>query len=62
MCVFHVCYNYSIVGVPCFQVIRTPQTSEETFKKMVDFGQALGKSTVECKVCYSNDAFTQDVF
>lgn len=32
------------------QVVRGPQTSESTFKALVNFGQALGKTTVDCKV------------
>ncbi|XP_050391069.1 hydroxyacyl-coenzyme A dehydrogenase, mitochondrial [Patella vulgata] len=31
------------------EVIRTPDTSDETFKSLVDFGKAMGKVTVECK-------------
>nr|CAD7434762.1 unnamed protein product [Timema monikensis] len=32
-----------------FQVIRIPETSDETYKKMMDWGQALGKTTITCK-------------
>lgn len=31
------------------EVIRTPATSEETYRSMVEFGKAIGKVTVECK-------------
>ncbi|KAK6187142.1 hypothetical protein SNE40_005230 [Patella caerulea] len=31
------------------EVIRTPDTNDETFKSLVDFGKAMGKVTVECK-------------
>jgi 3-hydroxyacyl-CoA dehydrogenase len=30
-------------------VVRIPETSNETFKKMMDFGAAVGKTTVVCK-------------
>ncbi|XP_013389286.1 hydroxyacyl-coenzyme A dehydrogenase, mitochondrial [Lingula anatina] len=31
------------------EVIRIPETSDDTFKSLVAFGQAVGKTTVECK-------------
>nr|CAD7573260.1 unnamed protein product [Timema californicum] len=31
------------------EVIRIPETSDETYKKMMDWGQALGKTTITCK-------------
>ena len=31
------------------EVVRIPQTSDETYNAMSDWGQALGKATVECK-------------
>ena len=31
------------------EVVRIPQTSDATYNAMVDWGQALGKATVECK-------------
>ncbi|CAF1617710.1 unnamed protein product, partial [Didymodactylos carnosus] len=31
------------------EVIRTSSTSDETFQTLMDFGQALGKTTVRCK-------------
>jgi len=31
------------------EVIRIPQTSDDTFKSLMDFGQALGKECVKCK-------------
>jgi 3-hydroxyacyl-CoA dehydrogenase len=33
------------------EVIRTASTSEETFETLLNFGKALGKTTVSCKVC-----------
>lgn len=33
-----------------FQVIRIPETSEETFSTLLEFGKNLGKATVNCKV------------
>jgi 3-hydroxyacyl-CoA dehydrogenase len=33
------------------EVIRTSSTSDETFQTLMDFGKALGKATVSCKVC-----------
>jgi 3-hydroxyacyl-CoA dehydrogenase len=32
------------------QVIRLPETSDATFNTLVEFGQGLGKTTVEAKV------------
>lgn len=31
------------------EVIRTAETSEETYKKMMDFGQGMGKVCITCK-------------
>ncbi|CAG0901210.1 unnamed protein product [Darwinula stevensoni] len=31
------------------EVIRIPETSDETYKKLLEFGKAMGKHTVECK-------------
>jgi 3-hydroxyacyl-CoA dehydrogenase len=31
------------------EVIRTPQTSDETFKSLIEFGKSIGKTTVDCK-------------
>lgn len=31
------------------EVVRTPETSEETFQKLLAWGKALGKTTVSCK-------------
>ena len=31
------------------EVVRIPETSTETFNAMVAWGEALGKSTVDCK-------------
>lgn len=31
------------------EVVKIPETSSETFDKLVNFGQAMGKTTVECK-------------
>ena len=31
------------------EVVRIPETSDATYNAMVDWGQALGKATVECK-------------
>ena len=31
-------------------MIRLPETSDDTFQTLVDFGEALGKTTVEAKV------------
>jgi hypothetical protein len=39
------------------EVIRTSSTSDETFQTMLNFGKALGKTTVSCKVCYSISHF-----
>jgi 3-hydroxyacyl-CoA dehydrogenase len=33
------------------QVIKTPETSQETFQALLNFGKAVGKATVEAKVC-----------
>ena len=33
-----------------FQVIRIPETSDETFNNLLAFGKAMGKTTVNCKV------------
>jgi hypothetical protein len=33
------------------EVIRTSSTSDETFETMLQFGKALRKTTVSCKVC-----------
>ena len=35
-----------------WQVIRIPETSDETFNSLLEFGAAVGKTTVNCKVCY----------
>ena len=32
------------------QVVRIPETSNQTFGKLVEFGQQVGKTTVEAKV------------
>jgi 3-hydroxyacyl-CoA dehydrogenase len=32
------------------EVIRTSSTSDETFQILLNFGKALGKTTVSCKV------------
>ena len=32
------------------QVVRIPETSNQTFGKLVEFGQDVGKTTVEAKV------------
>ncbi len=39
------------------EVIRTSSTSDETFQTMLNFGNALGKTTVSCKVCYHRSFF-----
>jgi 3-hydroxyacyl-CoA dehydrogenase len=31
------------------QVIRTPETSDETYNKLVEWGKAIGKVTITCK-------------
>jgi 3-hydroxyacyl-CoA dehydrogenase len=31
------------------KVIRTPETSDETYKKMMNWGKAIGKTTITCK-------------
>lgn len=31
------------------EVIRIPETSDETFNKMLEWGKAMGKATVKCK-------------
>ena len=31
-------------------MIRIPETTDETFGKLLDFGKAMGKATVNCKV------------
>ncbi|PVD39042.1 hypothetical protein C0Q70_01669 [Pomacea canaliculata] len=31
------------------EVVKTPETSTDTFQQLVNFGKALGKTTVECK-------------
>jgi 3-hydroxyacyl-CoA dehydrogenase len=31
------------------KVIRIPETSDETYEKMVAWGKALGKTTITCK-------------
>ena len=33
------------------EVVCTSSTSDETFQTMLDFGKALEKTTVSCKVC-----------
>lgn len=38
------------------EVIRIAPTSDETFQTMLQFGKALGKTTVSCKV---NTCFRQ---
>jgi 3-hydroxyacyl-CoA dehydrogenase len=35
------------------EVVRTPQTSDETTKTLFNFGKALGKHVVDCKVLNS---------
>ena len=35
-----------------FQVIRTPETSDETFNKLMEFSKNLKKTPVSCKVCF----------
>ena len=35
-----------------FQVIRIPETSDETFNNLLAFGKAMGKTTVNCKVIH----------
>jgi hypothetical protein len=32
------------------QVVRGPNTSDDTFKKLIEYGQKVGKTTVDCKV------------
>jgi len=32
------------------EIIKTPQTSDETFQSLIAWGKAMGKKTVECKV------------
>lgn len=34
-----------------YQVIRIPETSDETFSSLLEYGAAVGKTTVNCKVC-----------
>jgi len=31
------------------EVVRIPETSDDTFNAMIDWGQAMGKATVDCK-------------
>jgi len=31
------------------KVIRTPETSDDTYKMMMIWGQAIGKTTITCK-------------
>jgi len=31
------------------KVIRTPETSDDTYKMMMTWGQAIGKTTITCK-------------
>jgi len=31
------------------EVVRIPETTDDTFNALVDFGQAMGKTTVDCK-------------
>jgi 3-hydroxyacyl-CoA dehydrogenase len=31
------------------KVIRTPETSDETYEKMMAWGKAIGKTTITCK-------------
>lgn len=31
------------------EVIRTPHTSDETYQAMMEWGKALGKSTITCR-------------
>lgn len=47
------------------EVIRTSSTSDETFQTLLNFGKALGKTTVSCKVClafYSNKSISFDIY
>ena len=34
----------------CLQVVRTADTSDETFEALLAFGKAMKKVTVSCKV------------
>ena len=36
--------------VCCVKVIRIPETRQETHQALLDFGKAMGKTTVEAKV------------
>nr|CAD7392348.1 unnamed protein product [Timema cristinae] len=38
-----------VLVMKLLEVIRIPETSDETYKKMMDWGQALGKTTITCK-------------
>lgn len=40
--------------------MKIPETSPETFQKLTDFGKALGKTTVECKVNHQTSDFGYD--
>jgi 3-hydroxyacyl-CoA dehydrogenase len=44
------------------EVIRTSSTSDETFQTMLNFGKALGKTTVSCKVCYNIQIFLIHIY
>lgn len=33
------------------EVVRFDQTSDETFNTLLEYGKAIGKTTVKCKVC-----------
>jgi len=46
-CQFLKCYLH--------QVVRTQETSEETHKALLEFGRAMGKTTVDAKVCQNNN-------
>ena len=41
---------YLFIYLFLWQVVRIPGTTDATFKSLVDFGQKLGKTTVDCKV------------
>lgn len=36
-----------------YQVVRIPETSDESYKALLDFGRALGKTVVEAKVSFN---------
>lgn len=39
------------------EVIRISATTDETFQTLLDFGKALGKTTVSCKVCSISNVY-----